>query len=120
MILRMPNGYNTVIGVDGSGLSGGEKQRVALARALYNDPALIVLDEPNSNLDQVGEMALAQALRQRRLNGTTVVLITHRPEIIHETTQLMVLHGGFITAFGPTEKVLTNIMNSNNVAQPNE
>lgn len=120
MILRMPNGYDTQIGVDGSGLSGGEKQRVGLARALYNDPSLVVLDEPNSNLDQVGEFALAQALRQLRLNGTTVILITHRPEIIQETTQLMVLHGGFMTAFGPTEKVLSEIMNLNKVAQPSE
>lgn len=120
MILRMPDGYDTVIGVDGTGLSGGEKQRVALARALYNDPALIVLDEPNSNLDQVGESALAQALRQLRLNGTTVVLITHRPEIIQETTQLMVLHGGMVTAFGSTDKVLHDIMNLNKVAQPSE
>ena len=120
MILRMPNGYDTQVGVDGSGLSGGEKQRVALARALYNDPSLVVLDEPNSNLDQMGEFALAQALRQLRLNGTTVILVTHRPEIIHETTQLMVLHGGFMTAFGPTEKVLSEIMNLNKVAQPSE
>jgi ATP-binding cassette, subfamily C, bacterial exporter for protease/lipase len=120
MILRMPNGYDTVIGVDGSGLSGGEKQRVALARALYNDPAVIVLDEPNSNLDQNGEFALAQALRQLRLSGTTIVLITHRPEIIQETTHLMVLHNGMLTGFGPTEKVLSDIMNLNKVAQPSE
>jgi ATP-binding cassette subfamily C exporter for protease/lipase len=120
MILRMPNGYDTVIGVDGTGLSGGEKQRVALARALYNDPALVVLDEPNSNLDQVGESALTHAIRQLRLAGTTVVLITHRPDIIQETTQLMVLHGGMMTAFGTTDKVLSDIMNLNREAQPSE
>jgi ATP-binding cassette subfamily C exporter for protease/lipase len=120
MILRMPNGYDTTIGVDGTGLSGGEKQRVALARALYNDPTLVVLDEPNSNLDQVGESALTHAIRQLRLAGTTVVLITHRPDIIQETTRLMVLHGGMMTAFGTTDKVLSDIMNLNRVAQPNE
>jgi ATP-binding cassette subfamily C exporter for protease/lipase len=120
MILRMPNGYDTTIGVDGTGLSGGEKQRVALARALYNDPALVVLDEPNSNLDQVGESALTNAIRQLRLAGTTVVLITHRPDIIQETTQLMVLHGGMMTAFGTTDKVLSDIMNLNREAQPSE
>ena len=120
MILHMPNGYDTVVGVDGHGLSGGEKQRVALARALYNDPVLIVLDEPNSNLDQAGEFALTHAIRQLRLAGTTVVLITHRPDIIQETTQLMVLHNGMMTTFGATANVLNDIMSLNLVAQPSE
>lgn len=117
MILRMPNGYDTVIGVNGQGLSGGEKQRVGLARALYNDPVLVVLDEPNSNLDQFGEVALAHAIRQLRLAGTTVVLITHRPEIIQETTHMMILHGGMVTGFGATDKVLNDIMNINKVSE---
>ncbi|WP_339442626.1 type I secretion system permease/ATPase, partial [Pseudomonas proteolytica] len=76
LILRLPQGYDTVLGDDGSGLSGGQKQRVALARALYGGPRLIVLDEPNSNLDTVGEAALASAIMQMKAQGSSVILVT--------------------------------------------
>jgi ATP-binding cassette subfamily C exporter for protease/lipase len=110
LILHKPNGYDTVLGVNGQGLSGGEKQRIGLARALFNDPALIVLDEPNSNLDELGEMALGQAIKELRTMGKTVVLITHRPNIISETTKLLVLNQGSVTSFDATNVVLQNFM----------
>lgn len=109
LILRMPNGYDTIIGDGGLGLSGGEKQRIALARALFNTPSLIVLDEPNSNLDEMGEAALTHALAKIKNMGKTVVLITHCPNILRHTNLLLVLGNGAALAFGPTEKVLQGL-----------
>jgi ATP-binding cassette subfamily C exporter for protease/lipase len=109
LILRMPEGYDTHIGDGGLGLSGGEKQRIGLARALYGDPALIVLDEPNSNLDDIGELALTQAIVRLRQLHKTVVLISHRPSIIRETNKLLVLRDGMVSAFGPTDQVLKDL-----------
>ena len=109
LILRLPEGYDTHIGDGGLGLSGGEKQRLGLARALYGDPALIVLDEPNSNLDDIGEMALTQAIVRLRQLRKTVILISHRPSIIRETNKLLVLRDGMVAAFGPTDQVLKDM-----------
>lgn len=109
LILRMPQGYDTPIGDGGLGLSGGEKQRIGLARALYGDPALIVLDEPNSNLDDLGEIALTQAIVRLRQLRKTVILISHRPSIIRETNKLLVLREGIVAAFGPTDQVLKDL-----------
>ena len=109
LILRLPEGYDTPIGDGGLGLSGGEKQRLGLARALYGDPSLIVLDEPNSNLDDIGELALTQAIIGLRNIGKTVVLISHRPSIIRETNKLLVLRDGMVAAFGPTNQVLKDM-----------
>ena len=109
LILRMPEGYDTPIGDGGLGLSGGEKQRIGLARALYGDPALIVLDEPNSNLDDLGEIALTQAIVRLRQLRKTVILISHRPSIIRETNKLLVLREGVVAAFGPTDQVLKDL-----------
>lgn len=106
MILRLPEGYNTLIGDGGAGLSGGQKQRIGLARALYGDPAFLVLDEPNSNLDDVGEVALTQAILQLKQAGKTVILISHRPNIIRVTNKLLMLRDGVVAAFGPTDEVL--------------
>lgn len=109
LILRMPEGYDTPIGDGGLGLSGGEKQRIGLARALYGDPSLIVLDEPNSNLDDIGEIALTQAIIRLRKLQKTVILISHRPSIIRETNKLLVLRDGMVAAFGPTDQVLKDM-----------
>ena len=106
MILHLPDGYDTLLGDGGAGLSGGQKQRLGLARAMYGDPALVVLDEPNSNLDDVGEMALVQAIRDLRQRGKTIVLITHRPSLIRVTTKLLLLREGAAQMFGPTEQVM--------------
>jgi len=106
LILRLPMGYETVIGDGGSGLSGGQKQRIGLARALYDSPTLIVLDEPNSNLDDIGEAALTQAIIELRKNHKTIILISHRPNIISITNKLLVMSAGIIQAFGPTHEVL--------------
>lgn len=109
LILRMPKGYDTFIGDGGAGLSGGEKQRIALARALFDNPSVVVLDEPNSNLDEFGELALAQAILNLKQAGKTIVLITHRPNIIRNTNLLLVLRDGVALAFGPTEMVLQEL-----------
>ena len=106
LILRLPHGYDTVLGDNGAGLSGGQKQRVALARALYGGPRLIVLDEPNSNLDTVGDAALASAIVQMKAQGCTVVLVTHRSAALAQADKLMVLNEGHLQAYGPSQEVL--------------
>ena len=117
MILHLPKGYDTPLGDGGAGLSGGQKQRLGLARAMYGDPALLVLDEPNSNLDDVGEQALVQAVLDMRRRGKTVVLITHRTSIIGATNKLLMLRDGVAQAFGPTDQVLAALQESNQKAQ---
>jgi ATP-binding cassette subfamily C exporter for protease/lipase len=109
MILRMPKGYDTPIGEAGGVLSGGQRQRVALARALYGSPRLVVLDEPNANLDDAGEAALARAVQQMRANGTTVVLVTHRPGAVALADRLLLLADGVVQAEGPRDAVLAAI-----------
>jgi len=109
MILRFPKGYDTPIGEAGGLLSGGQRQRVGLARALYGKPALVVLDEPNANLDDVGEQALAQAVRELKVRGATVFLISHRPNVVSLADQLVVMADGEIQVRGPRDAVLTYI-----------
>lgn len=109
MILHFPKGYDTVLGESGSGLSGGQKQRIGLARAMYDDPSLIVLDEPNSNLDDVGEQALVAAISDLRSRGKTIVVITHRTSVISATTKLLLLRDGIAQMFGATEQVLAEL-----------
>ena len=105
-ILRLPKGYDTPLGVGGSALSGGQRQRIGLARALYGDPALLVLDEPNSNLDEQGERALMETIVDLNKRGKTTVLITHRMSALSVASKIMVLNEGVIKAFGPRNEVL--------------
>jgi ATP-binding cassette subfamily C exporter for protease/lipase len=116
MILHLPQGYDTPLGDGGAGLSGGQKQRLGLARAMYGDPALLVLDEPNSNLDDVGEMALVQAIQDLRQRGKTIILITHRTSVIGVTNKLLMLREGTVAAFGPTRDVLAALQEQNQKA----
>lgn len=113
MILHFPKGYDTLLGDGGAGLSGGQKQRIGLARAMYGDPSLIVLDEPNSNLDDVGEQALVAAVLDMRRRGKTIVLITHRTNIIGAANKLLLLRDGVAQMFGPTDQVLNAIAQAN-------
>jgi len=116
MILHMPEGYDTKLGDGGAGLSGGQKQRLGLARAMYGDPSLIVLDEPNSNLDDVGEQALVQAVLDLRQRGKTIVMITHRTSVIGATNKLLLMRDGMAQAFGPTKEVLAALQQANQQA----
>jgi PrtD family type I secretion system ABC transporter len=110
MIIKMRDGYNTQVGEQGTALSAGQAQRVALARALYGDPFLIVLDEPNSNLDTEGDEALTRAVRGARERGAIVVVVAHRPIGIEAVEQLLVLKDGRVQAFGPKEQVLAQVL----------
>ena len=106
LILSLPDGYNTKIGVGGTALSGGQKQRIGLARALYGNPRIVVLDEPNSNLDDAGERALIEAVRTLKRNGVTVVFITHKSGLIGLADKLLVLRDGHILRYDEKDKVL--------------
>jgi ATP-binding cassette subfamily C exporter for protease/lipase len=109
VILRFPKGYDTPIGEAGTLLSGGQRQRIGLARAIYGNPALIVLDEPNANLDEAGEAALVKTVQEVKAKGKTVVLITHRPGILAVADRLLLLRDGRIQADGPRDSVLASL-----------
>src|SRR5262245_25694817 len=106
LILTLPQGYDTPAGEHGARLSPGQRQRVALARAVYGDPRLVVLDEPNSNLDGAGEMALAEALRALRQAGVTSIVVTHRPSLIAHVDKILVLAAGRVQQFGPASELM--------------
>lgn len=106
LITSLPEGYDTRVGVDGHSLSAGQRQRVGLARALYNDPFLVLLDEPNSNLDVDGETALEQAIRSVRERKGIVVVISHRTNVLGQVSHILVMRGGRMDAFGPRDQVL--------------
>ncbi len=119
MILRFSNGYDTQIGDSGSVLSGGQRQRIAFARAIYGNPSFVVLDEPNSNLDDVGEAALVRAVQELKERGTTVVLITHRTSIISVVDKLLLLVDGTVQSYGPRDQVLLAIQQRAQAAATN-
>lgn len=118
LILALPNGYDTVIGAEGITLSGGQRQRIALARALYDSPAFVVLDEPNSNLDDVGETALIEALEALKQRGVTMIVITHRTRVLSVVDRLVVLKDGTVQADGPRDDVMAAFAGKAKLAPP--
>jgi PrtD family type I secretion system ABC transporter len=118
LILRLPDGYDTRIGDGGTALSAGQRQRLALARALYGDPFLVVLDEPNSNLDTEGEAALTQAIRSIRERGGIVIVVAHRSSALATVDQILVLNEGRMQEFGPKEEVLRKVLRPRPAAGP--
>jgi len=116
MVLKLVEGYDTKIGAGGTVLSGGQRQRIGLARAVYGDPRLVVLDEPNSNLDDVGDIALGVALAKLKEKGTTLIVISHRLTILSSVDKLMVMKEGRIVDFGGTEEVMKNLQQAQALA----
>ncbi|MGD9811727.1 MAG: type I secretion system permease/ATPase [Sphingobium sp.] len=110
LILRLPEGYNSQVGTDGRALSGGQRQRIALARALYGEPLLLVLDEPNSNLDNEGEQALAKAIAQVRERGAITIIVAHRPSILTSVDLVLLMVDGVAKAFGPKQKIVPGLL----------
>ena len=116
MIQHMTDGYNTQIGEGGQALSGGQRQRVALARALYGEPSLVVLDEPNSNLDTAGEEALTAAIQHVKSRGGTVVLITHKLNVLTTADKILVMAAGVVQGYGPRDAILGQLIGPKVVA----
>lgn len=108
-IMRLPNGYNTPLGEQGARLSAGQRQRLALARALYGNPAVLILDEPNSNLDVEGEMALDNAIRLSLERGASVIVIAHRPSALASLHHVMIINNGQVMAFGPRDEIMKKV-----------
>jgi ATP-binding cassette subfamily C exporter for protease/lipase len=109
MVLQMADGYGTQVGANGAFLSGGQRQRIALARAMYGDPPLLVLDEPNANLDEAGELALDTALQQAKQRGQTVIIVSHRPIAIRNCDLILVMQDGQVLLYGPREQVMAKL-----------
>ncbi|WP_340122797.1 type I secretion system permease/ATPase [Methylobacter svalbardensis] len=123
LILRFPEGYDTLIGSTGGNLSGGQRQRIGLARALYGNPVLVVLDEPNSNLDEQGEAALEKALIRLKEKQTTVLIVTHRNSVLSKVDKLLILSEGTLAVYGPRDQVIAHLQQQQQqavapVAQP--
>ncbi len=116
MILRLPQGYDTHIGGSGGNLSGGQRQRIGLARALYGDPVVVILDEPNSNLDDQGEVALGYAIDKLKQKKTTIIVITHRNNVLAHVDKLLILNDGLLTIFGPKDQVIAHLQKQQVVA----
>lgn len=110
MILKLPDGYDTRVSAGGGRLSGGQMQRIGLARAMYGDPVILVLDEPNSNLDNEGSEAVNTAIRGFKSEGKSILIMAHRPAAIQECDMLLMLDGGAVRAFGPKDKVLREVV----------
>jgi ATP-binding cassette subfamily C exporter for protease/lipase len=106
LIMALPQAYNSPMGRDGTMLSGGQRQRVGLARALYGKPVFVVLDEPNSSLDEAGDAALAKAIATMKQLGTTFVIMTHRTSVLGVADKMLIMRDGTQQAFGPRDEVL--------------
>jgi len=117
LILHLPEGYDTMIGASGGNLSGGQRQRVGLARALYGEPRIIVLDEPNSNLDEIGEAALGNAIQRLKQNQATVIIITHRNNVLANVDKLLILNDGLVSVYGPKDQVIAHLQQQQAQAQ---
>lgn len=117
MILRFKNGYETDIGIGGSNLSGGQKQRIGLARAFFGDPKLVILDEPNANLDELGEQALVTAINYAKEKKITTVIISHRPSILSCVDKILILQEGTVAAFGTRDEIMAKFAKSAPPAQ---
>lgn len=117
MILKLPNGYDTQVDINGGRLSGGQIQRIGLARALYGDPVLVVLDEPNSNLDNDGNLALNLAIQSLKEQGKAVLIMAHRPAAVQECDTLLVIENGLRRAFGPKDDVLRQLVQNHQTIQ---
>lgn len=115
-IMSLPDGYDSPVGREGAMLSGGQRQRVALARAIYGDPVLVILDEPNSSLDEAGDAALASAILELKARGTTFVVMTHRTSVLAVADKMLVLRDGLMQAFGPRDEVLAALKQANEQA----
>jgi PrtD family type I secretion system ABC transporter len=109
MILRLPLGYDTLLGEGGLGVSPGQRQRIALARALYGEPRLVVLDEPNANLDSEGDEALVAAMRELKAAGVTLVIVAHRPSLLGSVDKLLLLREGAVEMLGPCQEVMARL-----------
>jgi PrtD family type I secretion system ABC transporter len=112
IVRGLPDGLNTKLGPDGHVLSGGQRQRIALARAVYGDPCLLVLDEPNSNLDAIGEESLARTMAQMRERGAVVIIVTHRMTMINHCDDVLVMHAGTVHAFGGRDQIVARLGNN--------
>jgi PrtD family type I secretion system ABC transporter len=115
LILRLKNGYETDIGIGGANLSGGQRQRIGLARAFYGNPKLIVLDEPNANLDELGEQALVGAIKHAKEKKITTVIISHRPSILSSVDKILILQDGSVAAFGTRDEIMAKFSKPANV-----
>ena len=119
IILGFPQGYDTQLGDTGFALSGGQRQRLAIARAVYGLPKYVVMDEPNSNLDEVGEAALVKTIEALKASGSTVVITTHRPRLVSVVDLMLVLKSGKQVAFGPAKDILDAVRKLQVVTPPN-
>ncbi|MBT4255217.1 MAG: ATP-binding cassette domain-containing protein, partial [Gammaproteobacteria bacterium] len=109
LILNLPQGYDTIIGGAGGVLSGGQRQRIGLARAVYGNPRLLVLDEPNSNLDDQGEKELVEAIERVKAQGSTVIIITHRKMVLNSVDKILIMKDGLALGYGPKDEVLASL-----------